>query len=417
MATPKVRLSPSGRDLDLSELDPGLSALRWVDPGTAVPAAERNGSVLAPFATIQAAVDSLEAEGAAQSVVICCPGDYASAAVVWNDPTGELLVLQGFGGCRSIGAISSSLDARLRLVGLGTADDPIASVALTNTSLDVSECAVGSLTASGSSVTVVRSTFEAVVSVGSIEATEGNFAAALTSAGAAIITRSRVRAVSAFAALTAYDSSFESAITIGGGAQVIAHDSAFAGVTGGVWTAYSCAFNAAVSVASMVGEGCTCGGNVTLTNASRLDLFTYRSAVAAGVLTAATLQVDGLSSVAQSIGNNLAAPIVLQALPTGHPRGFYMVSAVIINRTAPSAGTVTRSIAFNTPTVGPTTISSATPVTITQPGQAGGLGLFAGSVVYSDGTAPIVVTLTPAAIAGAPVSDIYVYATQDGRHV
>lgn len=123
--------------------------------------------------------------------------------------------------------------------------------------------------------------------------------------------------------------------------------------------------------------------------------------------------VGELNAPGSVIGSTLAAPIVLTALAAGHAPGLYAVSAIMINRTAPSAGSVTRSVAFSAVGFGPTTISSATPVTITQPGQAGGLGLVS-SDVYSDGTAPIVVTLTPAAIAGSPLSDVYAWAVQTG---
>lgn len=84
----------------------------------------------------------------------------------------------------------------------------------------------------------------------------------------------------------------------------------------------------------------------------------------------------------------------------------YEVSIDVINRVAPLTGTLARTYSYSAPGVGATTAVGAGTATITQAGHAGATG-FNTIGFMSDGSAPILVTLTPGAITGAPVTDLY----------
>lgn len=177
----------------------------WVDPATVVPAGERNGSIIAPFATVQAAIDSLV--GQSRAAIALCPGDYAGAPSAWTDPAGVLLALFGFGGVRNVGAITSALvAATLRLQGIGTADAPLASVALTDTALVVFDCEMAAVTASAGSV---------------LQLTDSRFASLLQSPG-----------------------------------QIEARDCRFAEVSGGNWQAWNCLFEDTAAFDAIEAVGC-----------------------------------------------------------------------------------------------------------------------------------------------------------------
>lgn len=72
----------------LAEMLP-LSRARYVDVGTTVPAAERNGTIARPFATIQAAVDVLTSGG----LVLIAPGTYTEPSVAV--PAGRVIAFVG----------------------------------------------------------------------------------------------------------------------------------------------------------------------------------------------------------------------------------------------------------------------------------------------------------------------------------
>lgn len=112
-----------------------------------------------------------------------------------------------------------------------------------------------------------------------------------------------------------------------------------------------------------------------------------------------------VAAVVSVIGTNLSAPIVMQLVPAGHAPGFYLITLDVVNQVAPLTGTIARTIAYSAPNFGATTASGAA-VAITQTGHAAGTS-FPGLGLMSDGVAPIVLTLTPAAITGAPVTHVY----------
>ncbi len=215
----RARLSSSGQFLDVAGND-NLTAIRWVDPATTVPAADRNGMIAQPFATIQAAIDSLA--GVPRSAVVLSPGDYAAEAAVWSDAAGELLVLCGFGGVRNVGSISSSIAAA---------------------TLQIEGIAVGS-------VTLVDTSLLAI---------EADFFGAVTA--------------NAASALRLIDSRF---VSLSGGGNIEARDCSFGDVAGGAWRAWDCSFADAAAVDSIEALGCVfsaplTAGPATLTGCNVAD--------------------------------------------------------------------------------------------------------------------------------------------------
>lgn len=121
----------------------------------------------------------------------------------------------------------------------------------------------------------------------------------------------------------------------------------------------------------------------------------------------------GVAGNAQVLGWNAAAPLVLTLLPAGHAPGMYFVGLVLVIRTAPSTGTVTRSYQYTSPTFGAANISGfgAGSLTVLGAVAAG----FTTVSVQSTGAGPVTLTLTPAAITGAtPVVDVYATALKVG---
>lgn len=172
----RLRKGPTGPLAESS--DAGISTVRWVDPATELSPSEQTGSVTTPFATIQAAVDSLAAASEVAGTVNLAPGDYRGESVAWT--SGETLTLQGSDSIRNIGTISSSLDARLRLVGLGAADARVGLISLTDTTLEVDSCFISTVTATGSPTRTRQSDFGGVCSVQGLTDEESIFRDSVT---------------------------------------------------------------------------------------------------------------------------------------------------------------------------------------------------------------------------------------------
>jgi len=129
----------------------------------------------------------------------------------------------------------------------------------------------------------------------------------------------------------------------------------------------------------------------------------------AGVTVTDALDALNPSAAVRIIGYTAAAPLVVQMLPAGHTPGYYLLSLAAIIRTAAATGTITRSYQFSTPTLGATQIAGFGAVAITALGPPA--GSFTTLSAYSDGVSAVTVTLTPAAVTGAPVIDVTAKAT------
>lgn len=83
VAPTRIRPSPSGRAIDLITYSSAAGALPttlWVDQNTLVPLADQNGSVLAPYATLTAAIGHANAGASSAWLINCAFGDYRAEA-------------------------------------------------------------------------------------------------------------------------------------------------------------------------------------------------------------------------------------------------------------------------------------------------------------------------------------------------
>jgi hypothetical protein len=76
---PDVRLSPTGKFIEGVGVSALITNVRYVDVGTSVPLAEQDGTLAAPFASMQDAFDSIDAVNA---IVYAAPGDYSAQTLV-----------------------------------------------------------------------------------------------------------------------------------------------------------------------------------------------------------------------------------------------------------------------------------------------------------------------------------------------
>lgn len=121
-----------------------LSTTLWVDPGTATALADQDGSIGAPYSTIQAAIDAMATIKSSlpeAGTIVLCPGDYLAAAFEWDGSgyaTQEESALNffGLGGCINLGACTIVGDdanppiVTFTQVGEGSYGSGIASVAV-----------------------------------------------------------------------------------------------------------------------------------------------------------------------------------------------------------------------------------------------------------------------------------------------
>ena len=242
-------------------MDP-LAATLWVDPQTTVPVESQTGSISAPFAFIQQALDAFRDAGVTTGTVLCCAGDYGGFSVDWNDPDGEVMVICGVGpqgSVLNVGAISSELeDGTLVLQGLGTFVLPVLAVVLTDTALHVIDCCVSQIVAADSPLTLQRSRFLSDgVQGASIQVTECTFAGAINCAGAVVSTRSTFSGGIVVGSWEAYDCRVEQIVLVASlGAVVVRDCSILAPVSHGDWEAWDCSFLGGLNVEAFVGNGC-----------------------------------------------------------------------------------------------------------------------------------------------------------------
>ena len=90
-----------------------------------------------------------------------------------------------------------------------------------------------------------------------------------------------------------------------------------------------------------------------------------------------------------------SSPVTLTLIRAGHMPGVYSFSIAVAPIVTATSGTLTISVTYDAPGVGPTTI-------IYQSAGAINNGFLAPRHLMSSGAGPIVLTFTPAAIVGAP---------------
>lgn len=151
-----------------------LSTVRYVDVGTTVPAASRNGSQSAPFATIQAAVDNL---GATVGTIYIAPGTYPEAVstavghqfigMTSNRAAAALpavtsITTTGTAGMNlsllAVATVTAVAGVIASLCSLGTVAMTVA------TTLTLTQCTVGAFTA-GSIANSTGSTFNGAITL------------------------------------------------------------------------------------------------------------------------------------------------------------------------------------------------------------------------------------------------------------
>lgn len=144
---------------------------------------------------------------------------------------------------------------------------------------------------------------------------------------------------------------------------------------------------------------------------SQLELSTPSQNVARPVLQELAAILP-LPPAVRAVGWNAAAPLVLTLQPAGHAPGFYALQLCVVVRTAAATGTFTRTYQFSTPTFGATQIAGFGAASITALGPPG--ASFTSVSCYSDGVSALTITLTPAAVTGAPVIDVTAQAVLTG---
>jgi hypothetical protein len=99
-----IRESPSGPTVNVEgETGITLTTVRYVDPATPLDPADQTGSEVAPFETLQQAIDSLADAGIANGTIVCIDGDYLSAGASYSPVANDILQIVGFGSARNIG--------------------------------------------------------------------------------------------------------------------------------------------------------------------------------------------------------------------------------------------------------------------------------------------------------------------------
>lgn len=171
MASKKVRQAPSGKVIIVDDTTgQGVTSVRWVDPQTELDPANQDGSAVAPYSTLTAALVSLEqaAVGSATpsvlGTIICSDGDYGGEELSWA-PTGDAdkrLELFGFGGAFNFSIeLAGDVNGFLSLEGLGrsSADTiPVTAAGLVQHDLKIRNCFMGALTCTAVLITRLDNT-------------------------------------------------------------------------------------------------------------------------------------------------------------------------------------------------------------------------------------------------------------------
>lgn len=350
MVAPTSRLSPSGRLLSGGSGGGGapLSFVRYVDQGTAVPLAEQTGSESAPYASLAQAVTDLDSGDG--GVVYVTPGDYSADAVVTNSSI-YFVGLGPFIGT-NVQTIMPSITCNGPELGLASVQQGGGkSIAAAGALLELREADLGSNVVNAGSIVATGSddlpSIGGVVTANSISALDCTLFAATVSVG-----------------LTAKGCFLAGGTIALGNATADFRSTDFVGVT------------------------LTFGGGSDVT----LDLYSYSSALDDAVSLPLSTVVIGPGLLVSNIDQDSSvSPIDQVLLPANHAPGLYAVSGACAVTSA-GAHTLTPTVvgvgdggAFD---IGNDAAWSA--IDTSAPKTVG----LAPCVVYSDGTAPLVLRWT-----------------------
>lgn len=375
----------------LVPLDGGL----FVDPDTAVPTPQQNGSIGQPFATVQQAVDTLSGRG--NGTILLSPGIYPAEAVTASFISLTLFGLGSTNGAQAdLGSVSITTDFPLAVLNLGNLG------AITSTSSVLFRDTFSNNAVQADTFVMYDSSCGTITITGTADAfnstfIDGGSAARITARGSAL--------------LTAGTSYF---FTSGGGemwdcdvfADLLATSPTFrecnlsGAFTGSTFTAYTSRLQ---------------GGSVNVTDQIALDQSTYQSALPASWVATNSINIVDAPWSPEGFQIGWNAAVVSSAFDVQiagqHPPGLYLVYAPLVVRTVAAAGTATRTITWNAPTIGAQSHVTAGFLLTT-------LGTKAQDVVAvaSDGSAGIRVQYTPVGLAGGPpVIDVYAASLQGGK--
>ena len=269
----RLRVASSGPFAAPSDVDPGLSAVVWVDPDTTVPAAQRNGSIIAPYATVQAAHDALPANGG--TIVLCFSADEVSAGDLVSTKS---IGLQGLGQGVDMGDISTAESLVLDNVVAGN-------ITSTGSTLRLTHARCGNANVGPNSVTLVDALVTGTVTAGQLVARDSE----LTSEGHAI--EAFVQTVNCTIGAIAVsageiESENDSYISsVGASTSIAAKGSAFGGALAcATLDAAQCTFAGELGVDGLAVSGSAvlreCNVAIDVTVGAALDLFdtTFRAA-------------------------------------------------------------------------------------------------------------------------------------------
>lgn len=131
-----------------------------------------------------------------------------------------------------------------------------------------------------------------------------------------------------------------------------------------------------------------------------------------------------VAQIVEAVGYTGATPLVLVLAPAGHQPGLYLVGFDFLIRIGASGGTFSRAYGYKPPTLNPISTGSggANSAQVTSssvrlaPAVTANVGgiVLAPQFLRSDGSVPITFTLTPVALTGSPVFDVYACATLIG---
>ena len=402
----RLRTSPSGPPLTVPN---SLAGSYFIDASTRTPRYQQNGTIAAPFSTITAAVAAANASSL-QAVTFNIESSFAYAAEApLVIPGGKIYIFQ----------------SSLRSCAFpGVAWTPTGSFTL------------NPLTASVLFLRNLQVTGPISIITGAVPATDARagaencgFDGPITQSGSSFITWnfSGISNAELIATTSTSVSSIVSAPVDLRNSDVFVSDTQFsAGCTSlraGRLFAKSSTFEQNIFVHNTVFEAQGClwkaiGRSVTFVGAPgimTIDALTYSSFL----LDAATLVNGNFFSALALLGNfgqSLAWDTVTPAtqthvvLPAIHPPGYYQINRSCFRRVTASAGTITPTINWTDPNVGP----SSTAVTVSLVGT--GIVALAGNtnLIYSNGNGAVSVVWTVAGVTGSPIIDIYSSATRVG---
>jgi hypothetical protein len=367
----------------------------FVDPGTSAAPSDQDGSIGAPFSTVQAGCNALQVRGGGTLILV--PGSYAPEAVTIDAFTPTTLFALGAtdGGTVDLVTVTITTDSALALVNVAN---------------------VGGITSTSRVLLQNSNALNAPLTADSLQLRDASIAGG-TVANEVQAFDSRSTDAITCSSLRARNCTLE---TLGAGyfisGLIQAWDTELFADTLANSTEYTgCTLSGAHTGSSFVAFQTRMLGTVNVTVTASVDQFTFQSAAPSSwVATNGVFVVDApWSAESFQIGWNAGVPsTALQVLLANqHPPGLYLIYAPIIVRTIAGAGTVTRTISWSAPTIGAQSkVDAGTAISTTT-----GTKLQDVVAIVSDGSADVVVQYTPVGVAGVPAIDVYASALQGGK--